>query len=44
MKNHHKVKKILEAFPGLSIHSITDITDTVDETIDEFNSENKKGV
>ena len=42
MKNHPKVKKILEAFPGLSIHSITDITDTVDETIDEFNSENKK--
>ena len=44
MKNHPKVKKILEAFPGLSIHSITDITDTVDETIDEFNSENKKEV
>ena len=44
MKNHPKVKKILEAFPGLSIHYITDITDTVDETIDEFNSENKKEV
>ncbi len=44
MKNHPKVKKILEAFPGLSIHSITDITDTVDETIDEFNLENKKEV
>jgi DNA polymerase-3 subunit gamma/tau len=44
MKNHPKVKKILEAFPGLSIHSITDITETVDETIDEFNSENKKEV
>ncbi len=44
MKTHPKVKKILEAFPGLSIHSITDITDTVDETIDEFNSENKKEV
>ena len=44
MKNNPKVKKILEAFPGLSIHSITDITDTVDETIDEFNSENKKEV
>ncbi len=44
MKNHPKVKKILEAFPGLSIHSITDITDTVDETIDELNSENKKEV
>ena len=44
MKNHPKVKKILDAFPGLSIHSITDITDTVDETIDEFNLENKKEV
>jgi len=44
MKNHPKVKKILEAFPGLSIHSITDITETVDETIDKFNSENKKEV
>ncbi|MDC0232505.1 DNA polymerase III subunit gamma/tau [Pelagibacteraceae bacterium] len=44
MKSHPKVKKILEAFPDLSIHSITDITDTVDETIDELNSENKKGV
>ena len=44
MKSHPKVKKILEAFPDLSIHSITDITDTVDETIDELNAENKKGV
>ncbi|MFL2544161.1 MAG: DNA polymerase III subunit gamma/tau [Alphaproteobacteria bacterium] len=44
MKSHPKVKKILEAFPDLSIHSITDITDTVDETIDELTSENKKGV
>ena len=44
MKNHPKVKKILEAFPGLSIHSITDITDTVDETIDEFKADNKKEV
>ncbi len=32
MKNHPELKKILDAFPGLSIHSITDITDTVDET------------
>jgi len=44
MKNNPKVKKILEALPGLSIHSITDITETVDETIDEFNSENQKEV
>ena len=44
MKNHPEVKKILEALPGLSIHSITDITDTVDETIDEFESENHKEV
>ena len=44
MKNHPEVKKILEALPDLSIHSITDITDTVDETIYEFNSENKKEV
>ncbi len=32
MKNHPELKKVLDAFPGLSIHSITDITDTVDET------------
>ncbi len=44
MKNHPEVKKILEAFPGLSIHSITDITDTVDETIDEITPENHKEV
>ena len=36
MKNHPQVKKIMEALPGLSIHSITDIADTVDETIDEL--------
>ena len=44
MKNHPEVKKILEALPGLSIHSITDITDTVDETVDEFEAENHKEV
>ena len=44
MKNHPEVKKILEAFPGLSIHSITDITDSVDETIDESDTEKKKEV
>ena len=44
MKNHPEVKKILEALPGLSIHSITDITDTVDETIDETDTEKKKEV
>ena len=40
MKNHPEIKKILEALPGLSIHSITDITDTIDET----NSEKQKEV
>ena len=44
MKNHPEIKKILEALPGLSIHSITDITDTVDETIDVTNSEKQKEV
>ena len=44
MKNHPKIKKILAALPGLSIHSITDITDTVDETIDESDNEKKKEV
>ena len=44
MKNHPEVKKILEALPGLSIHSITDITDTVDETTDEIEAEQKKEV
>ena len=31
MKNHPEIKQILEAFPGVSIHSITDITETSDE-------------
>ena len=44
MKNHPEIKKILEALPGLSIHSITDITDTVDETIDDTDTEIQKGV
>ena len=44
MKNHPEVKKILEALPGLSIHSITDITDTIDETEDEIETNKKKEV
>ena len=44
MKNHPEIKKILETLPGLSIHSITDITDTVDETIDDTDTEIQKGV
>ena len=44
MKNHPEIKKILEALPGLSIHSITDITDTVDETIDKIEIEKQKEV
>ncbi len=44
MKNHPEIKKILEILPGLSIHSITDITDTVDETMDETNTEKLKEV
>ena len=39
MKNHPEIKKILDALPGLSIHSITDITDTVDETDTEKKKE-----
>ena len=31
MKNHPEIKQILEAFPGVSIHSITDITETSDK-------------
>ena len=44
MKNHPEIKKILEFLPGLSIHSITDITDTVDETIDKIEIEKQKEV
>ena len=44
MKNHPEIKKILEALPGLSIHSITDIVDTVDETLDENNTVSQKEV
>jgi len=31
MKSHPEIKKILETFPGVTIHSITDITETTDE-------------
>ena len=44
MKNHPEIKKVLEALPGLSIHSITDIVDTVDETLDENNTVSQKEV
>ena len=44
MKNHPDIKKILENFPGLSIHSITDITDSVDETIDDIKPKDQKEV
>ena len=44
MKNHPEVKKILDALPGLSIHSITDITESVDETTEETEVEQKKEV
>ena len=44
MKNHPEVKKILEVLPGLSIHSITDITDTVDETTVEIEAEQQKEI
>jgi len=44
MKNHPEIKKILETLPGLSIHSITDITDTIDETLDETDTEKQKEV
>ena len=44
MKDHPEIKKILEALPGLSIHSITDIVDTVDETLDENNTVSQKEV
>ena len=44
MKNHPQVKKILEALPGLSIHSITDITETIDETMDDNEGEKQKEI
>jgi hypothetical protein len=44
MKNHPEIKKILNTLPGLSIHSITDITDSVDETINEIMDEKHKEV
>ncbi len=44
MKNHPEIKKLLNALPGLRIHSITDITDTVDETIEETDTVKKKEV
>jgi len=44
MKNHPEIKKILETLPGLSINSITDITDTVDESIDKIEIERQKEV
>ena len=44
MKNHPIIKKIIEALPGLSIHSITDITDTLDETKNEIHEERHKEI
>ena len=44
MKNHPEIKKILQALPGLSIHSITDITNTVDETMGGIDNEKQKEV
>lgn len=44
MKNHPQVKNILEALPGLSIHSITDITETIDETADDNEGEKQKEI
>ena len=35
MKNHPDIKKILESFPGIKIHSITDIGETSDELINK---------
>ena len=31
MKNHPEIKQILETFPGVTIHSITDINESTDE-------------
>ena len=31
MKNNPEVKVLLEKFTGITIHSITDITETIDE-------------
>ena len=39
MKNHPEIKKILETFPGIKIHSITDIGETTDETSNEIKKE-----
>ena len=39
MKNHPEIKKILETFPGIKIHSITDIGETSDETSNEIKKE-----
>ena len=44
MKDHPQVKKVLEALPGLSIHSITDITETIDETKEENQDERQKEI
>ena len=44
MKTHPRIKKIIEAFPGLSIHSITDITEAIDETVDEIKTEKQKEI
>ena len=33
MKNDPQIKQILNKYPGIKIHSITDIRETLDETI-----------
>ena len=40
MKNDPEIKKILDFFPGVSIHSITNINETIEEQ--KFIEENQK--
>ena len=44
MKNHPDIKKILESFPGIKIHSITDIGETSDELINKNNDKKEQEV
>ena len=43
MQKHPTIEKVLEKFPGISIHSITDIKETSDEnSMDELTKKGKE--
>ena len=42
MKNHSKIKELLKLYPGIEIHSITEIKETNDDEISNKNIKNER--